>query len=195
MSSRTQLFISIKMFLHIKRVFRWIHEYLKENHQTIAVTGSLIVFSYITYHLPAHIRDSHLKTLDEVLLKIMNKLGKGSIEAFSALIGILFSFVTIFFYLPYTVYHDIQDLFGFRKRRDYLDAKFTKLLSECRDIQKIFDDERSLENLQQINEFFVECLDKFKADTDKIVTPTLEELFSDPNEFYHVMEEDLGSHM
>lgn len=184
----------ITMFSFIKRFFRQFHEFLLDNHPTIAVIGSLTIFSYLIYHLPAHIRTSEFKTLDEVLLKITERFGRGSVEAICALMGLIITCVTFFFYLPFTVYHDVQDLFGFRQRRKYLDTKFTKLMSECQEVQKLFGNEenRSLDNLHNINEFLIQSMDKFRTDTNRIVTPTLEEFLSDPRDFFHV-DEDLES--
>lgn len=182
------------MNFYIKRLFRQIHDFLLENYHIMAIVGGFTIFSYMTYHLPAHIRTSKFKTLDQVLSKFSEHVAAGSLQAVSALLGLLTTFLTIFFYLPRTAYQDVQDLFGFRQRRKYLDVKFTKLLTECQEIQTLFgrEENQSLDQLHIINEFLIQCLDKFRADADRIVTPTLEELFSDPQQFFDV-EQDLQS--
>lgn len=169
------------MFLYIKRFFRQLHEFLVDNHHHITILGCLTIFSYMTYHFPAHIRTSNFKTFTEVLSKFSQHFTIGSLEAISALLGFITTFLTIFFYLPYTTYQDVQDLFGFRRQKKYLDDLFTKLMTDCKEIQKFFgdDENRSLDQLQDINEFLIECMDKFRTDADRVLTPTLEELFSD----------------
>lgn len=183
------------MYNNINRLYRQIHGFLLENHHTIAMIGTLTIFSYLIYHLPAHVLPSKFKRLNGTFFsEVCDHFGVGSQEAISAIIGLIISFAIVFLYLPYILYHDVQDLFDFRQRRKYLDAQFRKLLSDCQKIQKLFanNDTHSLDNLHNINEFLIQCLDKFRADVDRVLTPTLEEMFSDPREFFEV-EEDLRS--
>lgn len=169
--------------------FRRLHEFALQNNQTITLLGFLTISSYMTYHLPAHIGASQFQNLKEVILRLTKSSGIGYLELLSVFFLLTITIFTVFLHLPRTMYQ--ENILVFRHRRNYLEKQFKKLIDACQESQKIFAMDRSLENLHEINEFLIECMDRFRTDVERVVTPTLEELFSDAESFFDIEEDRL----
>lgn len=178
------------MYRTFKRVIHYIHQKLLHHHTTLSIIAGLMIFSSLSYHLPIHIKDGNFQYLSDIIHKLSETLGNRTFDLLSILIGVWLTFVIVMFFMSKAVMTEMEDFLGIKQRRRYVNVLFMNLVADCRSVQKKFNSKvHSLRSLDNICSEFQRSIEHFKAGADIIVTPTIEEFFSDPDEYFYIVEQ------